>query len=143
VQYSTAQREGEWHVVFKLASTSSMRLVLLADHTGAVTDANLLAQTAFRDSEAQVVAEGRPFSLAEIGLENFTSAQFRRQNGCLAPVRLGARAGECLVQVEPVNAHVYAASGEADDEEEQMVVVSERSLGYKVSLSRSERGHLS
>jgi hypothetical protein len=42
-----------------------------------------------------------------------------------------------------VTAHVYAASAEAEDEEEQMVVVSERSIGFKVSLCRNERAHLS
>lgn len=99
VQYSVAQRENEWHVIFKLASNSSMRLVLLSDPQGIVTDSNLLAQTAFKDAEAQVFTEGRPFSLAEIGLENFNAASFRRQNGCSASIRLGARTGECMVQV--------------------------------------------
>jgi len=40
--------EGEWHVMFKLASISNMKLILLADEQGEITDYNLLAQTSFR-----------------------------------------------------------------------------------------------
>lgn len=35
--------------MFKLAASSSMKLVLLSNEAGEITDTNLLAQTAFKE----------------------------------------------------------------------------------------------
>lgn len=80
--------------------------------------------------------------MAELGLQNFTAMQFRKQNGSIAQVRLGTKVGECLVQVEPIIVHQYGSNGEGEDEEDRMVVVSEQKIGYKVSLSKNDRIHI-
>lgn len=46
-------------------------------------------------------------TLSEIGLDNYASQTFRRQNGSTAQVKLGSKTGECIVQVEPIIVHIY------------------------------------
>jgi hypothetical protein len=79
--------------------------------------------------------------LAEIGLEAFRNQQFRKQNGCLSQVNFGSKAGECIVQVEPISANIYGASGDADDEEERMIATSCKDIGFRILLSKIESGH--
>lgn len=88
VEYSVVPRleEGEWHIVFKLASASNMKLILLADEHGMITDYNLLAQTSFRDLQT---TDAKPAFLTDVGLTNFTHQQYRRQNGFPASLKLG------------------------------------------------------
>jgi hypothetical protein len=76
VSYSVIHRpeEQEWHVVFKLSPTGSMRMVLLADLKGTVTDCNLLAQTALKHSLASHDQDAPlQCTLPEIGLSDFAS----------------------------------------------------------------------
>ncbi len=46
-----------------------------------------------------------------------------------------------MVQVEPLSARVYGGNVEAEDEEERMVVTSEKHIGFRVWIARNEHGH--
>lgn len=85
-----------------------MKMVLLADLKGIVTDCNLLAQTALKHAFSSRDPEGPlQCTLADIGLSDFTKPEYRRANGFPTEVRLGERQGECLVQVEPLTVRIY------------------------------------
>jgi hypothetical protein len=88
-----------------------MKMVLLADLKGQVTDANVLAQTALKRALPNDPDTPLLCSLADLGLADFTSQEYRRPNGFPADVQMGMRRGECLVQVEAVSACTYGGSG--------------------------------
>lgn len=73
--------EEHLHVVFKLATTSNMKQVVLANESGEITDFNLLAHTAFKDIQDQAKKENYSLNLKDIGLSSFQSQQFRRPSG--------------------------------------------------------------
>lgn len=94
VSYSVVHRpeEQEWHMVFKLTPTTSMKMVLVADLNGTVTDCNLLAQTALKHTFASRDPDGPlQCTLADIGLSDFTKPEYRRTNGSAAELRMGGR----------------------------------------------------
>lgn len=100
--------EQEWHVVFKLTATTGMKMVLLADLNGTVTDCNLLAQTALKHASTARDPDGPlQCTLADIGLSDFGKPEYRRINGSPADVRMGERQGECMVQVESLTTRIY------------------------------------
>ena len=76
--------------------------MLLADHHGKITDYNLVALNTFK--EVFKVDEGflDAASLQEIGLQDWNSSLFRKQNGSLGVLAVRAVEKECLVVVEPV-----------------------------------------
>lgn len=119
-----------------------MKMVLLADLNGTITDYNLLAETALKHATPPKDTDGPlQLALSDLGLDDFTDPEFRRPNGFAAELRLGGKLGECLVQVEPLSARVYGGSAEAEDEEERMVVTSEKQIGFRVWIARNEHGH--
>jgi hypothetical protein len=101
VHYTFAHpsEESEWHVLFKLASSTSMKLVLLVNQQGDITDYNLLAQTAMKGLQDEASKNGRALSMKDLDLEHFNSPQFQRQIGASTRIRFGEKTGECIVQV--------------------------------------------
>ncbi len=47
-----------------------------------------------------------------------------------------------MVQVEPITVRIYGESGDAEDEEERMVMTSEKHIGFRVIIARNDHGHL-
>lgn len=48
-----------------------------------------------------------------------------------------------MVQIEPLTINIYGENDDNDDDEEaHMIVTSSKAIGYKVLLSKVERGHL-
>ncbi len=86
-------------MLFKLASSTSMKLVLLVNQQGLIFDYNLLAQTAMKGLQDEASKSGRNLSMQDLDLAHFTSPQFQRQIGCSTHIRFGEKTGECIVQV--------------------------------------------
>jgi hypothetical protein len=100
VEYSVTQTgEGEWHVMFKLASQSNVKMMFLANHQGIITDFNLPAQAAFKKLQEECEAEGRTLCLSDLGVANPHAAQLRRANGSSVAIKFGPRELECIAQI--------------------------------------------
>lgn len=76
--------EGEWQIVFKLASITNMKMIVLADDEGKITDYNLLATNSIKPTSEE--ESERPLSLQRMGVADWNSSAFKKQNGASAKV---------------------------------------------------------
>lgn len=84
-----------------------MKLVLLVNQQGDITDYNLLAQTAMKKLQDDASLNGRTLCMQDLDLAHFNSPQFHRQIGSSTRIRFGDKTGECIVQVEELFSHIY------------------------------------
>lgn len=89
------KEEGEWHIIFKLAASNNMKMVLLADEKGILTDYNLLATNSLSPTTA--------ITLSELGIHRWEDPFYRKQSGSPLKLTFKGQSQDCLVQIEPIS----------------------------------------
>ena len=86
------KEEGNWHVAFKLAPENNLKMVMLADLGGQITDFNLLSTNTLRKRHQE------PLTIAQLGVHD-VNATIQAKHGSSVHLNLAGVGRKCQVHI--------------------------------------------
>lgn len=108
------QAEEEFRIVIRQSISTNLKIVLLANSHGEVTDFSLLGLHCFKD-KLEENNNGSEYmssvcTLANLGIQDYEDLQYQKPSGCIRKIELNHNATRCQIHIAPYFMKVFDGS---------------------------------